>query len=91
MTTDLAIKEKLCALSLLKCLDENPLSLEEVRKSPRRILSVYSIKQIVYILETFTNYGIVFFEPEGQDRIYYLTSLGKRLVQKVALNSFRND
>lgn len=77
------VKEKLCALTLLKQLNERYLSFERIRVDPPKSLSVYDIKQVAYILDTFATYGIVVFEMEGQDRVYYLTSLGKRLIQKV--------
>ncbi|EUJ47535.1 hypothetical protein [Paenilisteria rocourtiae] len=74
------VKEKLCALALLEQLNEKGLSFESIRKGLSKSLSVYDIKQIVYILDTFTTYDIVAFEMDGQDRVYNLTPLGKRLI-----------
>lgn len=78
-----AIKEKLCALSLLKHLEKRCLSLEEVKSCNYRHLTIYNFHQITYVLDTLLTYGMVFSQINHTDRLYYITPQGSRLLSKL--------
>lgn len=78
-----SIKEKLCALSVLKHLERRCLSLQEARSCRYYHLRIYDFQQITYILDTLLAYGMVFSQINHTDRLYYITPQGNRLLAKL--------
>ncbi|EUJ47179.1 hypothetical protein DFP96_101668 [Listeria rocourtiae] len=77
------VKEKLCALSLLKHLEIRSLSLQEAKACRYHHLDIYTINLITYVLDILVMYGMIFSQIDHTDVLYYITPQGSRLLSKL--------